>query len=121
MSDRSLLIRTSSLAIVLPMLEAWRSIRIRAAELGRQLAAVARQSDACRILMSIPGIGTVTAASFATAVEDPSNFKKSRSVGAWLGLTTRRYQSVRWIMTATYPDAAIVICEGFSTRPRQLS
>lgn len=31
--------------------------------------------------------------SFATAIEDPDNFKKSRSVGAWLGLTTRRYQS----------------------------
>ena len=28
-----------------------------------------------------------------TAIEDPENFKKSRSVGAWLGLTTRRYQS----------------------------
>ncbi|MGI0523002.1 transposase, partial [Rhizobium giardinii] len=24
---------------------------------------------------------------------DPANFKRSRSVGAWLGLTTRRYQS----------------------------
>jgi transposase len=27
------------------------------------------------------------------AIEDPANFKQSRSVGAWLGLTTRRYQS----------------------------
>ena len=44
-------------------------------------------------LMSIPGVGAITATSFATAVEDPDNFKKSRSVGAWLGLTTRRYQS----------------------------
>jgi transposase len=80
-------------SIVLPMLEAWRSIRIRAAELGRQLIAAARQSHACRILMSIPGVGTITATSFATAIEDPNNFKNSRSVGAWLGLTTRRYQS----------------------------
>src|SRR4051812_13984753 len=28
-----------------------------------------------------------------TAVEDPENFRRSRSVGAWLGLTTRSYQS----------------------------
>lgn len=69
-------------SIVLPMLEAWRAIRIRAAELGRQLVADARQSQACRILMSIPGIGAITATSFATAIEDPDNFKKSRSVGA---------------------------------------
>lgn len=75
------------------MLEAWRGIRARAAELGRQLVADARQSQACRILMPIPGIGAITATSFATAIEDPDNFKKSRSVGAWIGLTTRRYQS----------------------------
>src|SRR5215207_9452 len=29
----------------------------------------------------------------STAIEDPDNFKKSRAVGAWLGLTPRRYQS----------------------------
>jgi transposase len=64
-----------------------------AAELSRQLIVSARQSQACQILMSLPGVGAITATSFATAVEDPGNFRKSRSVGAWLGLTTRRYQS----------------------------
>ncbi len=43
--------------------------------------------------MSIPGIGAVTSASFTAAIEDPENFRTSRSVGAWLGLTTRRDQS----------------------------
>jgi transposase len=91
---RDLLVDQEGLAqILLPMLEAWRSMRIRAAEMGRQLVAAARQSGACRILMSIPGVGAITATSFATAIEDPANFKKSRSVGAWVGLTTRRYQS----------------------------
>lgn len=91
---RRLLVDHDQLAsIVLPLLEAWRGIRVRAAELGRQLVAYARQSQACRLLMSIPGIGTITVTSFATAIEDPGNFKKSRSVSAWIGLTTRRYQS----------------------------
>jgi transposase len=91
---RDLLADQNGLApIVLPILEAWRSIRVRAVELGRQLVAGARRSEACQILMSIPGVGAITATSFATAVEDPDNFTKSRSVGAWLGLTTRRYQS----------------------------
>ncbi|QEL21413.1 IS110 family transposase [Bosea sp. F3-2] len=79
--------------VILPILEAWRGLRLRAAELGRQLLSAARQSQACQLLMSIPGVGAVTATSFATAIEDPANFSKSRSVGAWLGLTTRRYQS----------------------------
>lgn len=91
---RSLFVDQERLAlIVLPILETWRSLRIRAAELGRQLVAAARQSQACRILTSIPGVGAITATSFATALEDPDNFKKSRSVGAWLGLTTKRCQS----------------------------
>jgi transposase len=91
---RELLTDQNELApILLPILEAWRSMRVRAVELGRQLIASARHSEACQILMSIPGVGAITATSFATAVEDPDNFKKSRSVGAWLGLTTRRYQS----------------------------
>jgi transposase len=79
--------------IITPLLEAWRSVRMRAAELTRRLIGDARQSEACQLLMSIPGVGVVTATAFATAVEDPDNFRKSRSVGAWLGLTTRRYQS----------------------------
>lgn len=91
---RNLLVDQDGLTpIVLPMLEAWRSMRVRAAELGRQLVAGARQSRACQILMSIPGVGAITATSFVTAIEEPDNFKKSRSVGAWLSLTTRRYQS----------------------------
>lgn len=79
--------------IIHPLLEAWHAVRIRAAELGRKLLADARRSDACRLLMSIPGVGVVTATSFIAAIEDPTNFRRSRSVGAWLGLTTRRYQS----------------------------
>ena len=91
---RALLADQEGLApILLPLLEAWRAVRLRAAELGRQLVASARRSEACQILMSVPGVGAVTATSFATAVEDPENFRRSRSVGAWLGLTTRRYQS----------------------------
>jgi transposase len=91
---RRLLAGQDALArIILPILEAWRSVRIRAAELGRQLIASARQNEACQRLMAIPGVGTITATSFTTAIEDPANFQKSRSVGAWLGLTTRRYQS----------------------------
>jgi transposase len=43
--------------------------------------------------MSIPGIGAVTATSLVAAIEDPANFRNSRAVGAWVGLTPRRYQS----------------------------
>jgi transposase len=79
--------------VILPILSAWQSLRSQAADLSRQLIAAARQSQSSQLLMSIPGVGAVTATSFVAAIEDPENFSKSRSVGAWLGLTTRRYQS----------------------------
>ncbi|NNH33193.1 IS110 family transposase [Rhizobium sp. SEMIA 4085] len=91
---RKLLDGNNELAkIILPLLEAWHDIRKRAADLGRQLLIVARRSEATKLLMTIPGIGAVTAVSYVTAIENPENFRTSRSVGAWLGLTTRRYQS----------------------------
>jgi transposase len=79
--------------IVLPLLEAWRGLRGQAAALDRQLVAAARTNASCRLLMSIPGVGTVNAVSFVSAIEEPANFRNARAVGAWLGLTTRRYQS----------------------------
>lgn len=79
--------------IVLPLLEAWRSIRTQAAKIDRQLVAEARSNERCQLLMTIPGIGAVIASSFVAAIEEPENFTNSRSVGAWLGLTPRRYQS----------------------------
>ena len=91
---RDLLADQDDLArILLPMLDAWRSIRTRAGELTKVLLSEARQNQACQLLMTIPGVGAITATSFATAIEDPGNFKNARAVGAWLGLTTRRYQS----------------------------
>lgn len=79
--------------IVVPMLQAWSDIRYRAAELSKQLVAMAREDQRCRLLMSVPGVGTVTASAYVAAVEDPANFRNSRAVGAWVGLTPRRYQS----------------------------
>ena len=46
------------------------------------------------MLMTMPGIGPITAVAYAAALEKADNFKQSRAVGAWLGLTPRRFQSV---------------------------
>jgi len=118
---RSLLTDQDGLAsIVLPMLEAWRGIRIRAAELGRQLVRDARQNQACRILMSIPGIGAITATAFTTAIERRTTSRNPDPLEP--GLASRRAATnpEKSIMTAIYPDVATPICEGFSTKRRRL-
>jgi len=44
--------------------------------------------------MSIPGVGQLTALmAFTAAVDDPGRFRRSRDIGAYLGLVPRRYQS----------------------------
>jgi transposase len=52
-----------------------------------------RASDVCRRLMTIPGVGQLTALAFAAAVDDPERFRRSRDIGAYFGLVPRRYQS----------------------------
>lgn len=85
---RDLLNGKDDLARIIPPLpEAWRDMRGHAASPDRQLLAAARR------LRAIPGIGAITSLAFAAAIEDPGNFGRSRSVGAWPGLTTRRYPS----------------------------
>ena len=59
----------------------------------RLLRAHARQNAQARLLMTTPGVGTVVALTFATAIDDPARFRSSRQVGAHFGLTPSKYQS----------------------------
>jgi transposase len=63
------------------------------ASIDADLKRMARASDACRQLMTIPGVGHITALAFMAAVDDPERFRRSRDIGAYLGLVPRRYQS----------------------------
>lgn len=55
--------------------------------------AMTRASEPCRRLMTVPGVGSLTALAFVAAIDDPGRFRRSRDVGAYLGLVPRRYQS----------------------------
>ena len=101
--------------IIRHLLEAWCSVRLRAAKRTKRLISDARQSQACQLLMSIPGVGVVIASAFATA-EDPANFRSSRSVGARLGLTTRRYQSGQVDYNGDISTRATTMSEAFSSK-----
>jgi transposase len=114
---RDLLTGYNDLAsILLPLFEVWGSMRPRAAELGRQLVADAGKSEACQLLMSIPGVGAITATSFATAIEDPDNFRKSRSVRAGSVSPPDAKNQVRSIVAVTCPGAVTGMSAACSTR-----
>src|ERR1700746_915474 len=44
-------------------------------------------------LSTNPGVGPITALTFRATIDRPDRFRRSRQVGAHLGLTPRRYQS----------------------------
>jgi transposase len=52
-----------------------------------------RSPAACRRLMTIAGVGQLTSLAFTAAINDPGRFRRSRDIGAYLGLVPRRYQS----------------------------
>ena len=79
--------------IIRPMLVAWRHLREQIAEFDKQVRTLTRKDPACRLLMSVPGIGVLSVLAYVSTVEDPKRFTRSRSVGAHLGLTPRQYQS----------------------------
>ena len=63
------------------------------AAIDADIKRMVRMSEACRRLMTIPGVGQLTALAFTAAVDDPERFKRSRDIGPYLGLVPRRYQS----------------------------
>lgn len=79
--------------IGLALLEAWAMVRRQVYQLDREIRAAIRHDRACRLLMTAPGVGCMTAVSYVAAVEDPGEFRSARAVSAWIGLTPRRYQS----------------------------
>ena len=63
------------------------------AVLDGRVRTLAKTDQTTRRLMTVPGIGVVTALTFRHTIDDPSRFRSATSVGAYLGLTPRRKQS----------------------------
>ena len=61
--------------------------------LHRRLLAIVRDDAVCRRLMTVPGVGAVVALTYRATIDVPARFRKSKAVGAVLGLTCSKYQS----------------------------
>ncbi|WP_458197283.1 transposase [Bradyrhizobium sp. UFLA05-153] len=73
------------------MLKAREAVEQQIVDLDRKV--LARNNAQVRRFMTAPGIGPVTVLCFLATIDDPARLKRSRSVGAYTGLTTRRYAS----------------------------
>ncbi len=75
------------------LMQARHDILARIKDLDGRIRAIARQHATVRLLMTAPGVGAITAMAVVAAFDDATRFRRSSSVGAWLGLTPRRYES----------------------------
>ena len=78
---------------MLPLLDARLVLYQHFLELDRRVKRAASHDEVCMRLMTVPGVGPIAALTFKAAVDDPTRFKRSRTVAAHFGLTPRRYQS----------------------------
>jgi transposase len=85
--------RPELMAAVRPLLAARHAIERQVDDLDHKVMRLARNNAQVRRFMTAPGIGPITALCFLATIDDPTRFKRSRSVGAYVGLTTRRYAS----------------------------
>ena len=79
--------------LVEPLLAILATMLDQLARLTKQVLDIVRGEEVCRRLMSVPGVGPITALAFRATVDRPERFRRSRDVGAHLGLTPARYQS----------------------------
>ncbi len=80
-------------AIVEPLLVVHATVLAELAELEAVVRDMARGDETCRRLMTVPGVGPITALTFMVTIDDAARFASSADVGAYLGLTPRRHQS----------------------------
>jgi len=75
------------------LLEQIREAQIRVRKTEYALEAWAKQSDACRRLLAIPGVGTMSATALVLTMDDPRRLRSGRHFAAWLGLVPRQSSS----------------------------
>jgi transposase len=62
-------------------------------ELDREITQRARQDERIRRLMTIPGVGPVTAPALEALAPAAETFDKGRDFAAWMGLTQKQNSS----------------------------
>jgi len=79
--------------LVEPLLSVLATRLTQLAGLSRQVLTIVREDEVSRRLMTVPGVGPIIALADRATIDRPDRFRRSRDVGAHLGLTPARSQS----------------------------
>src|SRR4051794_26815272 len=80
-------------AMLVLLLEQIHEAELRVRKTEQALEAWAKQSDARRQLLAIPGVGIMSATAIVLTMDDPKRFRSGRHFAAWLGLVPRQSSS----------------------------
>ena len=76
------------------LIEEIRLLEARISQLEHELATLARQSPACMTLLTVPGVGLLTATAMVAATSgEVTHFKDARHFASWFGLTPKESSS----------------------------
>ncbi|MGI2036071.1 IS110 family transposase [Rhizobium panacihumi] len=75
------------------LVEQLREAKTKLFRIDQDLMRIVKGSDACRRLMTIPGVGVVAATALVSSMREPSDFKSGRHFTAWLGLVPRQHST----------------------------
>ena len=68
----------------------WRRLDERIEQVTEEIEVLARESESCRQLMTVPGIGPLIASAMVAAIANGAAFTKGRDSAAWLGLVPKQ-------------------------------
>jgi transposase len=93
-------------------------VRLHLRDGDKRVRQAAKKDETTRRLMSVPGVGVVTALAFRHTIDDPTRFRSAQAVGAYLGLTPRRKQSGEQDFNGRISKWAIGYCGVTCSRQR---
>src|SRR5260370_8173734 len=80
-------------ALLTELRHEWEKLEEQIKEVDQEFAEAAKREDSCRRLLTIPGIGPLTATALPAAIGNGTAFRKSRDLAAWLGLVPRQHST----------------------------
>lgn|SRR3989338_8972970 len=86
-------IATTSRNSINALLSLLSAIKKSLSELDAMLIQLGKNDQDCQLLTTVPGVGVITAMTYKATIDEENRFKKSSSVGAYIGLTPRQYAS----------------------------
>jgi len=80
--------------LIAALWDEFRDVQHRLKMASDEVKLIAANDETARRLMSVPGIGEITATAIISAIGNPKDFRRGRDLAAWIGLVPRQHSEV---------------------------